>query len=184
MSSLASTRRATIACYHRYHPQIQTRCAGCPNKGGVIQPVWGVWNVLTREIQLNDILQSIVANDGHHRRMVTALRPAKQTRHKQHGAHQDGSLPILKIIVSLPPCRASHCALLCHTDGVVHGLASRAAAETVSEMSPSRVKKASTSSWHCLPHATRSQFLLPLEHLLSTIIAASFPRSSPCKSGR
>ena len=101
---------------------------GCPNKGGVIQPFWGVWNAFTHKTQLNDIIQSIMANDGHHRRMVTALRPVKQLRHK-HDAHQHGSLHILKI-VPLPQCRGYHCALLCHTDVVVHGRASRAA-ETV-----------------------------------------------------
>ena len=141
MSSLASTRRATIACYHRYHPQIRTRVTGCPNKGGVIQPFWGVWNGFTHETQLNDILQRIVANDGHHWRMVTALQPVKQLRHKHH-AHQNKSLHILKI-VPLSPCGGYHCALLCHTDVVVHGLASRAA-ETVLK-APFMSDKVSTS---------------------------------------
>ena len=114
---------------------------GFPNKSGVIQPVWGVWNGFAHETQLNDILQSIVANDGHHRRMVTALRPVKQLRHKHH-AHQNKSLHILKI-VPLSPCGGYHCALLCHTDVVVHGLASRAA-ETVLK-APFMSDKVSTS---------------------------------------
>ena len=131
MSSLASSRCATIACYHRCHPQIRTRCDRLPQQKRCDPARWCVWTGFIHEIQLNYVLQSMVANGGHRRQRVTALRPVKQLRHNshKHDDHQHGSLPIFKI-VTLPPCRGYHCALLCYTDDIVHGPASRAA-ETV-----------------------------------------------------